>query len=127
MKSLRRHDTQCDEHSEHQKLCDDKWRLGSCWRERMQERQFLESLHHAEEDIQIESQHYACNVDPAPQPGKTVDIERKDRDREYRQRDEPDEVSRSEACRVKQKSGHARGYCRGEKEHSRAIRPRRAP
>src|SRR6266550_1077086 len=73
-----------DGNEEHQnrELCDHERRLRLLRRQRSQRRHFLERLHHADKDIQIERCRRRHHVHPAPRSAEMKCVASNDRDRQ---------------------------------------------
>ena len=82
MKSPRGRNREGDENEKDGKLCNSKRRLGLRRSHRMQRRDFFERLHDSDENIEIEGDHSASNVDPAPVSGELTRVTRIDRHRQ---------------------------------------------
>src|SRR6266496_1450989 len=63
-----------------------EWRLGLRRGQRMQRRDFFKRLHDQHKQIEVEANHGADDVDPAPRPSEIFRVTRKDRKCEERQR-----------------------------------------
>src|ERR1043166_787339 len=81
------HDCQHGGNNENRKLRELKWRLGLRRSHRVQRRDFFEGLHDQNEQIEIETDHRADRVDPAPCSREMLGTARKNRDREKWERD----------------------------------------
>jgi AraC-like DNA-binding protein len=109
MKFPHRYGAERDERHHDEDLCHEKWRLGLHRCERLQEWQLLERLHDPDENVQIESKHRTDDVDPTRDAREVIGVKGDDCNRKRHQRDDADDVGRSEARRVKQKPGRAGG------------------
>src|SRR5258708_30492648 len=96
VKSSGRQNANHDEDRNDYELHDQEWRFGLRRRQRLQEWQLLESLHDADEDIQIKSHDSADHIDQTPSAGQAKDIYRDDCDRQHQQRYDADHMWWSE-------------------------------
>src|SRR5438552_8243164 len=77
-KSNRGDETKHDEKNQDRKLSKFKRLLGLRWGHRVQRRYFFKRLHDRDEDVEIQSQHGADGIDPAPRSGEMLCITRED-------------------------------------------------
>src|SRR5215831_1248138 len=77
-----------DEEREHAQLRDRKWWLGLCGRKRIQERYFLERLHHADEAVEIKRGRSASHINPTPRASQPERVKCEDRERQKHERED---------------------------------------
>jgi hypothetical protein len=92
----RRSDGKHDKNRQNKQLREFEWRLGLCRSKRMQRRNFFKRLHHCDKKIEVETNHAADNVDPAPRPCEMLRVTRENRKCEERQRYDAETDGRGE-------------------------------
>ena len=111
-----------DKNRQHKQLCDFERRLGLCRRKRMQRRNFFKCLHHCDKKIEVETNHAADDVDPAPRPCEMLRVTRKNRKCEERQRYDAETDGRRETMKREKESRDRRREGCDEKPFRPAIR-----
>jgi len=112
MKSNYGDDSQQDGNDEDDELRKFEWRLGLRRGQRMQRRDFFKRLHDQHKQIEVETNHGADDVDPAPRPREMFRVTRKDRKCEERQRYDAETDGRRETMeREKESSDRSRDGC----------------
>jgi hypothetical protein len=125
MEPAHREVAQHKEESEHGELGCGEGRLGLGRRQRLQEGELLERLHHPDEHVEIERQQRRHDIDPAPGPGQPEAVERHQRDGEHYERDGADHQRRCHAANGKHEARDAGEDRRDKEDGGPALQPLR--
>jgi len=98
-----------------------EWRLGLRRGQRMQRWDFFKRLHHCDKKIEVETNHSADDVDPAPRPCEMLRVTRKNRKCEERQRYDAETDGRRETMKREKESRDRRRDGCDEKPFRPAI------
>ena len=105
------------EQHEDDELGDQERHLRLRRRQGLQETDFQEGLHHQYEHIEIERQQRAADIDPAPDAGELVDIEREQSRQQHGQRNEAENLGgKQRRERDREHEPGDAGQHRGEEE-----------
>ena len=99
-----------------------EWRLALHRGQRMQRRDFFKRLHDQHKQIEVETNHGADDVDPAPRTGEMFRVTRKDRKCEERQRYDAETDGRRKTMEREKESRDRRREGCDEKPFRPAIR-----
>ena len=100
MKSDCGNDCEQGGNQEDDELREFEWRLGLCWGHGMQRRGFFKQLHDQHKQIEVETNHGADDVDPAPRPDEMLRVTRENRKCEERQRYDAETDGRRETKKM---------------------------
>ena len=106
---------------EHNELREFEWRLGLCRVHGMQRRDFFKQLHDQPEQIEVETNHGADDVDPAPRAHESTGITREDSKCEERQRYDAETDGRGKTMKWEKESRDRRRDGCDEKPFRPAI------
>ena len=109
MESDRGNDCEQSGNQEDNELRKVEWRLGLRRGQRMQRGDFFKRLYHCDKKIEVETNHGADDVDPAPRPCEMLCVTRKNRKCEERQRYDAETDGRRETMKREKES---RDSCR---------------
>ena len=123
MESDHSNDSEQDGDHEHDELHKFKWRLGLGRSDCLQSWHFFKQLHDQNEQIEVETDHGADRVNPAPCSGEMPAIPRENGDREKWQRDNSKTDGWSETVKWKEESGERCQNGHGQKPFRPAIEP----
>src|SRR5437016_10223921 len=104
MKPDRGNDTEQSGNQQRNELREFEWRFGLRRGQRMQRRYFFKRLHDCDKKIEVETNHGADDVDPAPRPSEMFRVTREDGKREERQRYDAQTDSRRETMKREKES-----------------------
>src|SRR6266446_2196618 len=121
MKSDRGNDCERGGNQEDDELCELEWRFGLRRGHGMQRRNFFKCLHHCHKKIEVETNHGADDVDPAPRPSEMFRVTREDRKCEERQRYDAETDGRRETIKWEKESRDRRRDGCDEKPFRPAI------
>lgn len=108
MESDRGNDCEQGGNQEDDELREFEWRFGLRRGQGVQRRDFFKQLHDQHEQIEVETNHGADDVDPAPRPGEMFRVMREDGKCEERQRYDAESDGRCETMKRKKESGDSR-------------------
>jgi hypothetical protein len=121
MKSDCGNDCEQGGNQEDDELREFEWRLGLCWGHGMQRRGFFKQLHDQHKQIEVETNHGADDVDPAPRPDEMLRVTRENRKCEERQRYDAETEGRRETMKWEEESRDRRRDGCDEKPFCPAI------
>jgi len=121
MKSDRGNDCEQGGNQQRDELREFKWRLGLCRGYGMQRRDFFKRLYDQHEQIEVETNHGADDVDPAPRPCEMLRVTREDSKCEERQRYDAETYGRRETMKRKEESCDRRSDGCDEKPFRPAV------
>src|SRR5256885_7487008 len=112
-----------DEQRQYSELRELERRFGLCWRNFFECRNFHESLHNSDEDVEIEGNYGADDEDFSPGAGKMTGVARVDRNRQHYQRQDAYSVGGHKVVNGKKEPGHARRHGGRQKQCRPAVEP----
>ena len=108
MEQDRGNDTEHSGNQQDNELRELKWRLGLRRGQRVQSRDFFKRLHDQDEQIEVEANHGADDVYPAPRPSEMFRVTREDGKCEERQRYDAQTDGRCETMKREKESSDGR-------------------